>query len=108
MKWTLSRWNLPTPRHFEFLVSSRPRNNNSRFYSGADSHCEGGHTYEFTWNPGKYHGTDAAGGRIIALRIRGCSFRGLERLRQCLPADVGIRMNLLEYVRERPSRWNAW
>jgi beta-glucanase (GH16 family) len=67
-----------------------------RFYTGTGStYDQGGHLYEFTWNPGKVTWyTDAAGGENHSYATEDAIFAGLDDYVQCLPADVEIRMNL--------------
>jgi hypothetical protein len=92
----ISRWNIPGNPDAQFLVQPPEDQQLLRFYSGAGSVYEqGGHIYEFTWNPGKVEWyTDAAGGKDHSYATEDALFAGLNDYVQCLPADVEIRMNL--------------
>jgi hypothetical protein len=92
----ISRWNIPGNPDAQFLVQPPEDQQLYRFYSGADStYEEGGHIYEFTWNPGKVTWyTDAAGGKNHSYATEDALFAGLNDYVQCLPTDVEIRMNL--------------
>jgi hypothetical protein len=92
----ISRWNISGDPDAQFLVQPPLDPQLYRFYSGADStYDQGGHVYDFTWNPGKVDWyTDAAGGKNHSYATEDAIFAGLDDYVQCLPADVEIRMNL--------------
>jgi hypothetical protein len=92
----ISRWNIPGDPDTQFLVQPPEDPQFVRFYSGTGStYDQGGHIYEFTWNPGKVTWyTDAAGGKDHSYATEDAIFAGLNDYVQCLPADVEVRMNL--------------
>jgi hypothetical protein len=92
----ISRWNIPGDPDAQFLVQPPKDPQYVRFYSGSGStYDQGGHVYDFTWNPGKVTWyTDAAGGKNHSYATEDAIFAGLNDYVQCLPADVEIRMNL--------------
>jgi hypothetical protein len=92
----ISRWNNPNNADAQFLVQPPEDPQLSRFYSGSGStYDQGGHVYDFTWNPGKVTWyTDAAGGKNHSYATEDALFAGLNDYVQCLPADVEVRINL--------------
>jgi hypothetical protein len=92
----ISRWNIPGNPDAQFLVQPPEDQQLYRFNSGAGStYDQGGHVYDFTWNPGKVTWyTDAAGGKNHSYATEDAIFAGLNDYVQCLPTDVEIRMNL--------------
>jgi hypothetical protein len=92
----ISRWNKPGDPDTQFLVQPPLDPHYERFYSGGGStYDQGGHVYEFTWNPGKVTWyTDAAGGTNHSYATEDAIFMGLNDNVQCLPANVEVRLNL--------------
>jgi hypothetical protein len=92
----ISRWNKPNNADTQFLVQPPESPQLYRFYSGLGStYNQGGHVYEFAWNPGKVTWyTDAAGGMNHSYATEDALFAGLNDYVQCLPADVEVRINL--------------
>jgi hypothetical protein len=92
----ISRWNIPGNPDAQFLVQPPEDPQFVRFYTGAGStYDQGGHVYDFTWNPGKVTWyTDAAGGNYHSYATEDAIFAGVNDYVQCLPANVEIRLNL--------------
>jgi len=67
-----------------------------RFYTGpSETMDQGGHVYEFMWNPTNVTWlTDANGGQRLEYTTEQALRAGLTDRIQCLPADVEVRVNL--------------
>ena len=69
-----------------------------RFYSGSSSaepYDQGGHTYEFTWNPGSIAwSTTAGGGRTQEYTSAFVYSKCTNDFVQCLPNNLEVRLNL--------------
>jgi len=95
----ISRWNDPGAPDVQFLVQpyDDPNNPYPRSYSGAtgNTYDQGGHVYDFLWNPGKVSwATDAGSGLNHSISTEDFVQNGNIDYVQCLPADVEVRMNL--------------
>jgi hypothetical protein len=92
----ISQWGNATNQDAQFLVQPPGYPQMYRFWSGGNSNkAQGGHRWQFTWNPGIITwSTDAGGNQSHSYSTEQAVNAGLEDYVQCLPASVEVRMNL--------------
>ena len=93
----ISRWNVTSAPDAQFLVQPPGSPQMKRFYTGAGSgqRSPGGHTYQFTWNPGEvFWYTTAGGGQSHSYSTLQTITDNVPDYVQCLPSNTEIRLNL--------------
>eukprot|EP00978_Attheya_sp_CCMP212_P041743 scaffold243381_cov56-Attheya_sp.AAC.2 len=97
----ISRWNCESNSDVQFLVQPPGYPQMNRFFSGKTPKTldQGGHLYEFTWNPGHidWFSTSGSvmGGYTFHLKTEEALFRGVPDYVQCMPSgNTEVRMNL--------------
>lgn len=92
----IARWGNPSGTDGQFLVQPPESPHFKRFYTGeGETLDQGGHLYEFDWNPTELAWyTDAGDGESLVYTTEQAISEGLEDRIQCLPADIEVRMNL--------------
>jgi hypothetical protein len=94
----ISQWNQPNNQDAQFLVQQPGDPDAYRFWSSGQPRLfdQGGHWYNFTWNPGRIDwSTDAGVGDRVSLTTEKALREGSVDYIQCLPGNqVDVRMNL--------------
>lgn len=92
----LSRWGNPDIMDGQFVIQPPEAPHYYRFWTGPNETMDqGGHVYQFTWNPTQVLWyTDANGGQELEYTTEQAIKEGLTDRIQCLPADVEVRINL--------------
>jgi hypothetical protein len=103
----ISRWNCDSNADLQFLVQPPGFPQMHRLFTGDGlatsmdgKYDQGGHVYEFTWNPGQINWQTTAGKDVnneFSLMTSEAMYRGLPDYVQCMP-DIGgnteVRINL--------------
>jgi hypothetical protein len=101
----LSRWGNATNEDAQFLMQPPGSPQQHRFATGGQ---QGGHRWQFTWNPGEIAwSTTAGGGQSHSYKSAQAILDGQDDLVQCLPANyLDVRINLWNmYGGNQPSEY---
>jgi len=93
----ISRWGNRDIMDAQFVIQPPEEPHYQRFWTGpSESMDQGGHIYEFFWNPTNVTWvSDANGGQRLEYTTEQAITEGLTDRIQCLPtADIEVRMNL--------------
>jgi hypothetical protein len=93
----ISRWNEESNADTQFLVQPPGSPQMYRFFSGSSgSYDQGGHKFDFTWNPNRIDwSSTAGGGQSYSLTTQLALDAGTPDYIQCMPSgNVEIRLNL--------------
>ena len=101
----ISRWNEEDNADVQFLVQQGGKPKAYRFYSSRDGagYDQGGHWYNFTWNPGQIDwSSSSGGGQEVTLTTSKALDTDTTDFIQCLPGkQVDVRMNLWNMLGSR-------
>jgi hypothetical protein len=98
----ISQWGEPGNEDVQFLIQPETVPGphflrDERFYSGGafDTYDQGGHWYNFSWEPGEIRWwSDAGGGQTLTYSSAYADSRCVKDFLQCLPGNLEFRLNL--------------